>query len=141
MHSLEKIRDLLMDELDKCAEKDSISNNSLYTIDKLTHAIKSIDTIMAMEEAGYSNDYSGRSNARGGSYARRDSRGRYSRNSYDDMAYGRGGGSGRSYRSGRGYSRDEAKDDLVEQLREISNSTDGENRQMIENWIRQVEQG
>lgn len=141
MHSLEKIRDLLMEELDSCAKKDSLSVSSLDTIDKLTHAIKSIDTITAMEESGYSNDYSGRSYARGGgSYARRNSRGRYSRNSYDDMAYGRGGGSGRSYRS-RGYSRDEAKDELVSQLREISmNTPDGESKQMIEEWIMQAEQ-
>ena len=68
MHSLEKIKDMLMDELDKCAEKDSVSGNSLYLIDKLTHAVKSIDTIMAMEDAGYSND--GYSYARG---RRRDS--------------------------------------------------------------------
>ena len=122
MHSLEKIKDMLMDELDKCAEKDSISNNSLYTIDKLTHAVKSIDTILAMEEAGYSND--------GYSYARnrrRDSMGRYSRRMYHD-----------DY----GYSRADAKDDLVNQLREIAMSTpDGGHRQMIESWIRQAEQG
>lgn len=128
MQSLMKIKDMLMDELDKCAEKDSISNNSLYTIDKLTHAVKSIDTILAMEEAGYSND--GYSYARG---RRRDSMGRYSRDysgrMYDDRSY-------------RGYSRDDAKGDLVEQLREISMSTpDGSHKQMIDSWIRQVEQG
>lgn len=142
MHSLEKIRDMLMEELNSCAKKDSLSVSSLDTIDKLTHAIKSIDTITAMEESGYSNDYSGRSYARGGnsSYARRSSRGR-SRNAYDEMAYGRGGGSGRSYRSGRGYSRDEAKDELVSQLREISmNTPDDESKQMIEEWIMQAEQ-
>lgn len=131
MHSLEKIKDMLMDELHKCAEKDTITNNSLYTIDKLTHAVKSIDTIMAMEDAGYSND--GYSYARG---RRRDSMGRYSRN-YNGRMYPDDGSYGY-----RGYSRDEAKDDLVEQLREISmNTPDGNHKQMLEGWIRQVEQG
>lgn len=129
MESLIKIREMLMDELDHCAQKDQLSNNSLFTVDKITHAIKSIDTIMAMEDAGYSNDdYS----MRGNSYARRNSRGRYSRDSY-------GGNSYRNY--SRGYSRDEARDELVNQLRDIAMSSDGESKQMIESWIRQVEQG
>lgn len=129
MESLIKIREMLMDELDHCAQKDQLSNNSLFTVDKITHAIKSIDTIMAMEDAGYSNDgYS----MRGNSYARRNSRGRYSRDSY-------GGNSYRNY--SRGYSRDEARDELVNQLRDIAMSSDGESKQLIESWIRQVEQG
>jgi len=129
MESLIKIREMLMDELDHCAQKDQLSNNSLFTVDKITHAIKSIDTIMAMEDAGYSNDdYS----MRGNSYARRNSRGRYPRDSY-------GGNSYRNY--SRGYSRDEARDELVNQLRDIAMSSDGESKQMIESWIRQVEQG
>lgn len=127
MHSLEKIKDMLMNELDKCAEKNSVSGNSLYLIDKLTHAVKSIDTILAMEEAGYSND--GYSYARG---RRRDSMGRYSRNY---------GGGRMYYDDYHGYSRDDARDDLVNQLREIAmDAHDEESRGMIENWIRQAEQ-
>lgn len=128
MHTLEKLRDMLMDELAHCAEKDQLSTNSLYTVDKLTHAVKSIDTIMAMEDAGYSND--GYSYARG---RRRDSMGRYSRD------YSRGN-SYRGYsRDNMGYSRDDAKDDLVAQLREISMGAEGDHKMMIDEWIRQVE--
>ena len=123
MHTLEKLRDMLMDELAHCAEKDSLSTNSLYTVDKLTHAVKSIDTILAMEDAGYSND--GYSYARG---RRRDSMGRYSRD------YNRGN----SYRN-MGYSREDAKEYLVDQLREISMGADGDHKMMIDEWIRQVE--
>lgn len=133
MRSLEKIKDMLMEELDKCSRRDELTNSSLETIDKLTHAVKSIDTIMAMEEAGYSND--GYSYARGRrGNVRRDSMGRYSRNSYGNMSYDN------SYRGGNmPYSRDDAKHDLVDQLRDISMNADGEHRQMIEDWIRQVE--
>lgn len=129
MHTLEKLRDMLMDELANCADKDQLSTNSLYTVDKLTHAVKSIDTILAMEDAGYSNDYSYARGRRGN--VRRDSMGRYSRDTYDR---------GNSYRN-MGYSRDDAKADLIEQLREMSMNTDGEHKQMIENWLRQVEMG
>lgn len=71
MHRLQDIRDRLMDELVECS-KEELSKSSLDTIDKLTHSIKSIDTILAM--AGYSKDNS----------YKRDSMGRYSRKN-DDM--------------------------------------------------------
>lgn len=129
MKSLEKIRDMLMEELDRCSRREELTSSSLETIDKLTHAVKSIDTIMAMEEAGYSND--GYSYARGRQgNVRRDSMGRYSSRGYN--SYG-------SYYPEMGYSREDAKHDLVGQLRELSMNSDGEHRQMIEDWIRQVE--
>ena len=110
-----------MEELDKCSRKDELTNSSLETIDKLTHAVKSIDTILAMEDAGYSNDYS---YARGRNYVKRDSMGRYSRDMWHDD---------------RMYSREDAKHDLVSRLKDLSMSSDGEHRQMIDDWIRQVE--
>ena len=148
MHKLNELRDMLMEEIEKCADK-GISAGSLDVIDKLTHAVKSIDTIMAMEEAGYSNDYS---NARGrGRNARRDSMGRYSSRMYndDDMSYeggsyrgnSRGGSYRRNNRGSYNYSRDEAKDELASQLREIAMDTeDPEAKQMIHKWIKQVEE-
>lgn len=141
MHSLEKIRDMLMEELDRCSQKKELTSNSLENIDKLTHAVKSIDTIMAMEEAGYSNEGSyerGR-----GSNARRDSMGRYadsSERSYGGSyrnSYRRGGSSRGSSRDG--YSREEARAELMSNLREMSRDADGEQRQMIDEWMRQVE--
>lgn len=97
MKKMEEIREMLCEELDKIAERGEISASSLDMVDKLTHSIKSIDTIMAMN--GYSNDYrymegdndrsyerGGNSYARGGNRGggsrRRDSMGRYSRDHY-----------------------------------------------------------
>lgn len=115
MHrELKELRENLNDELIKVSQK-GITVNNLEMIDKLTHSIKSIDTIIAMNDGGYSE-------TRGGdySYARRDSRGRYSR-TYDDN---RGG----SYRRGMsrtsyGYSEDGAKADMIEQLQEMLDQT------------------
>ena len=83
MRSMEELKELLNDELDKIAREGELTAGSLDTIDKLTHSIKSIDTIMAMHGGSYEN----RSYARdrgSRSYQNRDSRGRYSRYSMDD---------------------------------------------------------
>lgn len=145
MHSLEKIRDMLMDELEKCSQKTELTSNSLENIDKLTHAVKSIDTIMAMEDAGYSNDYSYDNRGRG-SDARRDSMGRYA-DSYDRSyggsyrnSYRRGNSYRRYSRDDMGYSREDAKANLMANLRDMSRDADGEQKQMIDEWMRQVEQ-
>lgn len=96
MKHIEQLRDMLCEELDEMTKKGKLTVDSLDAIDMLTHSIKSIDTILAMEDAGYSNGYSGRryyyddgysrrgSYNNNGSYAggrgrRRDSNGRYSR--------------------------------------------------------------
>ena len=138
MHALEELKNMLMEELEKCSKKGELSAGSLEVIDKLAHAVKSIDTIMAME--GYSEDSGnyGEYNDRGGNYgargrgrnAQRDSRGRY--------ADGYGG-----YREGRMYRRyrDDAREDLVEQLKEMEmDAKDEESRRMVQKWIRQAEQ-
>ena len=129
MDSLYELKDMLMEELEKCTEKGELSAGSLEIIDKLTHSVKSIDTIIAMEEVGYSNDdYSGNySYARGrGRNARRDSRGRYSRDSYNRYSH-------------RGYSRDNKE--LVEQLKDLEmNVTDDATKNMIRKFIMQAEE-
>ena len=131
MHKLYELRDMLMEELEECTDRGELSAGSLEIVDKLTHSIKSIDTILAMEDAGYSHDddysYRGYSYARGrGRNARRDSRGRYSRDSYS--RYNR-----------RGYSRD--KDELMEQLRDLEMSTqDEKTKHMIQQFMMQAEE-
>lgn len=144
MQKMEELRDMLCEELEKITKKGELSTGSLDVVDKLTHSIKSIDTIMAMEDAGYSND-SGYSYARGrGRNARRDSMGRYSRESMDERgnSYERSGRSmnrGGSYE--RGYSREDAKEELAMELKEIKMDTkDPEVSQMIHRWIKQLEQ-
>lgn len=137
--ALYELRDMLMDELDKVSEKGELTAGSLETVDKLTHSIKSIDTICAMEEAeGYS--YDGMSYARGrGRNANRDSRGRYSSESgmQGGSSYARRGGYSR--RRG-GYSRDgysgDDKEALIEDLRELmEDATDSKSRQAIQKAI------
>lgn len=105
-----------------------LNSTLIETIDKLTHTIKSIDTIAAMENAGYSYDdyHTGYSNAR-----RRDSMGRFSNDDHD-MRYR----DNRSY----GYSRDNAKGELMEHLHGLmNNAEDDHTRSMIHKWIDQAE--
>ena len=150
MQNMEELRDMLCEELDKITKKGELSAGSLDIVDKLTHSIKSIDTIMAMDDAGYSNA-GGYSYARGrGSNAKRDSMGRYSsRNMYDGGSYDGGSYEGDSYggysarrggMSNRGYSRDEAMDDLRGHLHQMKDMVhDDESKRMIDKWLRQVE--
>ena len=137
MHYMETLKDLLCAELEDYAEKGQKANKmyagDLEAIHKLTDTVKNILKIdMLEEESGYSEDghymgegriygtsyesgYSergGSSYARGRRYAKRDSMGRYSRD--DGMSYARGG---RGMRGG--YSRDEGKHYMMEQLEEM----------------------
>ena len=133
MAKMEELREMLCEELDKITKKGELSAGSLDVVDKLTHSIKSIDTILAMEDAGYSSDdYSMRGNsyARGrGSNARRDSMGRYSNDSYTM----RGG------RSGERYSYDDEMNNLREQLEDMERmAKDEESKRMIRQWKMQL---
>lgn len=114
MKSYEKIKEMLCEELDNIAKKGELTAGSLDTVDKLTHAIKSLETIMAMNE--YSEDgYSNR-----GSYAR-----------YGNV---------RRDRMGR-YSRDEATDEIINRLHDIMNDTPNEQaKQEIRKLINKMEQ-
>lgn len=131
MHYMEDLKDLLCAELEDYAEKGKksgkMSMGDLDSIHKLTDTIKNILKIDILEEEnGYSEDgvymgdgriygtsYDrGTSYARGrGRYAKRDSMGRYSR---DD------GSMRRDVRGMRGgYSRDEGKAYMMEQLEDM----------------------
>lgn len=161
MHKLMELKEMLMRELEELTKKGELSAGSLDAVDKLTHSIKSICYIIEeMEnEEGYSE---ARGGGRGrGRNARRDSMGRYSEggsyreggSSYRDGGSYREGGSsyrdggsyyregGRGGRSGRNYSREDAKEEIVEQLREMEmDAKDEETRRMVQKWIKQAEQ-
>lgn len=97
MEELYKLKEMLCDELEQYGRKGELTTGSLDVVDKLAHAMKSIATVIEMEEAEgeYSQSDGGRYNMRGNSYARRggntrrNSMGRYSREGYsgavDDM--------------------------------------------------------
>lgn len=89
-HVYHEIKEMLCEELEAMTKNGTIrTKEDLDIIDKLTHSIKSVETIIAMNETyGESGDYSpahiryGRSNLADRSYApRRDSMGRFSRDS------------------------------------------------------------
>lgn len=128
MH-IEELREMLCDELDKIAGQGELTAGSLETVDKLTHSIKSIDTIMAMDSAGYSNE--GPYWKGGGTpYVRNGARRMYSRNSYE-----RGIGRSRS----RDYSRGDGKDEMIEQLEELMEEAyDSKTKEAIKRAIHQI---
>ena len=136
MAKMEELREMLCEELDKITKKGELSAGSLDVVDKLTHSIKSIDTIIAMEDAGYSSDdytMRGNSYARGrGSNAKRDSMGRYSSDNYSMRG-------GRSGERGRNYSYDDEMNNLREQLEDMEHmAKDEESKRMIRQWKMQL---
>ena len=52
MEALQRLKENICRELNKMSNIDSLNNASLDVIDKLTHSLKSIETIMAMRD-GY----------------------------------------------------------------------------------------
>ncbi len=118
MHkSMEKLRDMLCEELEEYAEKGELSAGSLEVVHKLTDTIKNLDKIEKLEgDDGYSQRYmpydlyfdDGNSYAR-----RRDSRGRYTRDGR--MSYARGR-----------YSREDGKDNMIKKLEEMMGMAENE---------------
>lgn len=131
--SMKQLREMLCSELDEITRKGELTAGSLETVDKLTHSIKSIDTIIAMEEGGYSEDgYENASSyARGrGRNARRDSMGRYSSDNYS-----------RENRSRRDYSMDDSRESMIEKLHEMLDDAPNEKiRNAIHRLINQLDE-
>lgn len=122
---LEELCETLSDKVSEANEKirkagGDLNGGDLQFVDTLSHALKSIVTIMAMTEPdGYSHDYQQGYSGRypGNPYTRRDSMGRYSR--------------------GRGYSRGE---EVIDQLREVMESApDEKTRQEIHRLITRLD--
>ena len=162
MEYIEKIKKMLCKELDEYAMKSKLTGGDLDLIWKLTDTVKNLDKIEMLEEeseSGYSEargGMRGRSYMHGSSYdddmmyserrgrgrnAKRDSMGRYSSeggsyeggSSYDDYS------EESSYRGGRGYSRDDAKDHMMNKLGEMMSSADEEQRQILKDCMRKLE--
>lgn len=128
-------------EMNKKMDKNGgkMSAGDLEALDKLTHALKSVKTTLAMEE--YDDDRSGdymggsyeRGGNRGGSYERGGSyargRGRYAKR--DSMG---------RYSSEYGYSRDEAMDDMAEDIRAAMPTMPEPLRKEAERFLMKLEQ-
>ena len=121
-----------LDELEKKADKGKLSMSEIEYADKLAHLKKNLLRADELMDEGYSGDYrypysmnDGNSYARGrGSNAKRDSRGRYSSDSYS--------------RYSRDYSMD--KGDIVHELRSLMNDApDERTRQEFQQFISKME--
>ena len=144
-----------------------LSTTELEKIHKLTDTVKNIDKIEALEGGGYSEESrwmadgrmygtsygDGTSYARGrGRNAKRDSMGRYSRedgSSYEDgmmrgSSYERDGQGGPGMRGpggGGGYSRDGAKEHLINKMEEMMEMAgSSKERKAIEKCIDELEE-
>ena len=135
MDYMHELKEKLCDELEEIANKGELGAGDLEIIHKLTDTIKNLDKIGMLEDGGYSQagdwEIEGRAYNRGSSYARRkrDSMGRYSRD-----------GRAMRYRDGRMYSRDEAKDDMMEQMEALMEQAGSEKeREAIRRCMNQLE--
>lgn len=129
MEKMERLRDMLCEELDNITEQGDITTGSLDIINKLTHSIKSIDTIMAMEEASYDGSY------RDGSYRDGSYYDGYSRRG----SYARGRRNARRDNRGR-YSRTDSKEQIAEQLEDIMDeTTDPSVKQALQKALSHIE--
>lgn len=148
MEYIEKIKKMLCKELDEYAMKSKLSMADIDVIHKLTDTVKNLDKIEMLEDdGGYSEargGMHGRSYMHGSSYddnmmyserrgrgknARRDSMGRYSSDMGDDY----------SERMDRRYSRDDAKDHLLDKMGEMMSSADEEQREILKDCMRKIE--
>lgn len=147
MHTYEKLRDMLCEELEEYAEKNELSAGSLEVIHKLTDTIKNIDKISIMEEDGeYSQagdwEMEGRGNyGRGNSYANRGQhyvRGHYSREGNRGGYSERRDSRGRYSRDG-GSSYDGAKEEMMEHIDEMMEAApDDQTREMIRSFKKEL---
>lgn len=142
MEYIEKIKKMLCKELDEYAMKGKISGSDLDMIWKLTDTVKNLDKIEMLEDGNSYDGYSemreypymgGSSYARGrGRYAKRDSMGRYSSEDRMTDDYSEA-------RMDRRYSRDDAKDHLMDKMGEMMTSANEEQREILKDAMRKIE--
>ncbi len=150
MEYIEKIKKMLCKELDEYAMKGKLTMADLDAVHKLTDTVKNLDKIEMLEgeSDGYSEARGGRSYIHGSSYdddmmyserrgrgrnARRDSMGRYS--SDNGMSY-------ENYseeRMDRRYSRDDAKDHMMNKLGSMMEDADPNQREILKDCMRKLE--
>lgn len=124
MKALYDLKDKLCAELDEIASKPNMSTGDLETVHKLTDTIKNIDKIMKLEdESGYSRaggwetrgTYGYPYDERGSSYMRR----------------------GEHYVRGH-YSRDDARQRMIEELQDMLRTADGQYREVIQRALDEI---
>lgn len=129
------IFDYICDEIEEIEQKiqkdGKLSMTEIDYLDTLEHIKKDILTSEAMMDGGYSNDGSydnyGNGGMNGGSY-----------NSYRGYSGRRGRDSMGRYTSGRRYSRDEAKDEVMRHLEKAMTGASGEQRKIIQDALEEL---
>ena len=137
MKALYELKEKFEMELEELARKGELGAGDLELAHKLTDTIKNIDKICALEEdGGYSEagDWEGRgAYNRGSSYANRGKhyvRGHYSRDGYSNRGYSRESG----------YSRHDAKEQMMVQLEDMMGSVSNEReREAIRRCMEQLD--
>lgn len=137
MKALYELKEKFEMELEELARKGELGAGDLELAHKLTDTIKNIDKICALEEdGGYSEagDWEGRgSYNRDSSYANRGKhyvRGHYSRDGYSNRGYSRESG----------YSRHDAKEQMMAQLEDMMGSVSNEReREAIRRCMEQLD--
>ena len=142
MEYIEKIKKMLCRELDGYALKGKLSGSDLDMIWKLTDTVKNLDKIEMLEDG---DSYDGYSEMReypyigGSSYergrcrsAKRDSMGRYSSEDRMTDDYSEA-------RMDRRYSRDEAKDHMMNKLGSMMEDADPNEREILKKCMRELE--
>lgn len=143
---LEELCEKVTDEIAEANKKIRTGNGKLSAgdveyLDKLTHMLKSIKTTIAMGE--YDDERSGDYR---GSYARGTRNGRSYGGDMDGGSYARGRGryakrdSMGRYSSERGYSRDEAVDDVKDAIHEAMDDMPEHLKREARNFLSKIEQ-
>ena len=126
---MHRLKEMAMKELKEIEESNTLNAHNVSIVKSLTSIIKNIDTINAMEDSKYSNDGS-----YDGSYAV-DRRGRNADGSYRmEGSYRMRNDGGRDQRYSYGYSRE-----LKEDLENLKHKAEGREKEMLTNWIHQLE--
>lgn len=142
MQTYYDIKKMLCKELDEARDKGRIADlNDLKTIDLLTHSLKSISTIIAMDESAYE--------GKSGHYPIPPFM--YGNRSFDDQSYDDRSMAQRRNAMGQ-FSRDESYDDrsmrrsrdsaMADELRELMHrAKDDETRMKFKRFIMDLEEG
>lgn len=137
MQEFDRIKDMIYDELDEISNRGHLDKESVCLLGELADILKDFVTVEMFEEGINvpQDDYSLASG-----YSRN---GGYSQRRYDDR-WDRGnsyrGSRGGYNRRMRGYSRDDAKEHMIEKLEYLMNEANDEHdRQAIKNLIDQME--
>lgn len=122
MKYIEDLKEAVCKELERFAKSGEITSSNLDRIHKLSDTLKNLEKIEMLED-GYSEDWMGKGEIYGTSYARRkrDSMGRYSKG--DD----------------RDYSRGDAKEHMLDKIGEMMENADPKEREALKECMRAIE--